>query len=393
MSVSFCPICDASINPQFRFCQSCGVDLALATVLTEDALSSTASPVPLPVSPEILIPRLGENLVQRGVITEGDLQTALIYQSEQEALGKPVLIGQALMHLGYLDRAMLDQAITAQIFDLQAALNRSNRDLEKRVKEYTSDLQRALQKLAELNQLKSNFVSNISHELRTPLTHIKGYLELLVDESLGSLAKEQADALDVMSRAVERLENLINDLIKFSETAKGGLSLRLGTIALDQIVQKVIAQNQEKAEKREVALKYVISNDISDVYGDEENITWVISQLVDNAIKFTNPNGKVTVSCENVGSVVTISVTDTGIGIPRERIDEIFLPFHQLDNSPRRRHGGTGMGLSLVRRIIEAHNTEVKIDSVLGKGSRFQFSLPISEFDQSTIPDLAQKIR
>jgi signal transduction histidine kinase len=381
MKVSFCPVCDSSVDPQFRFCQTCGVDLALAATLAEDALSTTATPIKLPVSPEVLIPLLGEKLVQRGVISEEGLQSALLYQKEQSALNKPVLLGQALIHLGYLDRVTLDQTITAQILDLQTALNRSNRDLEKRVQEYTADLQRALQKLSELNQLKSNFISNISHELRTPLTHVKGYLELLADQSLGPLSEAQDEATQVMARAVERLETLINDLIKFSESAKGGISLQLDNIAIDGLLEKVTSHALYKAEKREITLKCHIPETLPHIIADEENLNWVISQLVDNAIKFTNPGGKVSIAAGHEGLQVTISIVDTGIGIPKERLEEIFLPFHQLDNSPRRRYGGTGMGLTLVKRILEAHNSRLQIHSVPGKGSRFQFSLPLARTD------------
>ena len=379
MQDSFCPVCDSTVTPQLRFCQNCGVDLALAATIVEDALSFTTVPAQFLISPEVLVPRLGEKLVQRGVISEENLRKALSYQKEQAAQGSPLLLGQALIQLGYLDRATLDQTITAQILDLQAALSRSNRDLEKRVDEYTSDLQRAMQKLAELNQLKSNFVSNISHELRTPLTHVKGYLELLADHSLGPLSGDQDEAMQVMGRAVERLETLINDLIKFSETAKGGISLRLTHMSLRNLMEIITKQAVHKAQKRNITLKCVCPNTLPKVIADEENIHWVISQLIDNAIKFSNPGGKVTVSASNDGAQVVVSVVDTGIGIPKERLDEIFLPFHQLDNSPRRRYGGTGMGLALVGRILEAHNTALLVESVVGRGSRFQFSLPLGE--------------
>jgi len=381
MQFSFCPVCGSSVDSHLRFCHNCGVDIALATMLAEDAFAATPTPFKFPISPEVLIPRLGEKLVQRGVITVENLEAALLYQKEQASLGKPVLLGQALIHMGYLDRATLDQTITAQILDLQAALKRSNRDLEERVREYTADLRRALQKLSELNQLKSNFISNISHELRTPLTHVKGYLELLSDQSLGPLAKDQMEATQVMGRAVERLESLINDLIKFSETAKGGLSLRLETVAIHELLTEVTTRSLYKAKNRNVTLKCTIPDSLPKVIADQENIHWVISQLVDNAIKFTNPGGKVNVVAQNEDPQVTISVSDTGIGIPKEYLDDIFLPFHQLDNSPRRRYGGTGMGLTLVKRIVEAHNTHLQIESVPGKGSRFQFSLPSGESD------------
>jgi signal transduction histidine kinase len=378
MQITYCPICDASVDPHFRICKNCGVDLALASALAEDALSSTLPTSKRPISPEILIPRLGEQLVQCGVITEEALQTTLVYQKEQAVLNQPVLLGQALIHLGYLDRATLDQTITTQILALQSALNRTNRDLEKRVQEYTADLQHALQKQSELNQLKTNFISNISHELRTPLTHVKGYLELLTDESLGALSTEQTTAAQIMSRAVERLENLINDLIKFSESAKGGVSLQLTHFSLPPMFKGIHNQSFDKAEKRQVSLLYKIPADFPKVVADEENIYWVLSQLVDNAIKFTHLGGKVSILAERKGLEALISVVDTGIGIPQDRLDELFLPFHQLDSSPRRRYGGTGMGLALVKRILEAHNTAVQVESVPGKGTRVQFALPLA---------------
>ncbi|HRQ22028.1 MAG TPA: histidine kinase dimerization/phospho-acceptor domain-containing protein, partial [Anaerolineales bacterium] len=157
------------------------------------------------LSPEMLIPRLGESIVQKGLITEMDLQRALAYQQEQIARNKPCLLGQALMDLGMLDRDTLDQVVTEQIIQLRSALQAANRNLEQRVKE-------ALTRLSELSQMKANFVSNISHELRTPLTHVKGYVELLISESLGPVTSEQKHALSVSQRATGKLESMIEDL-------------------------------------------------------------------------------------------------------------------------------------------------------------------------------------
>jgi len=140
------------------------------------------------LTPEMLIPRMGEYIVQKGLITEGQLQQALAYQQEKTALGEHCLLGQALMDLKMLDRISLDEVVTEQIIQLRSALQSSNRNLEQRVKERTSELNEALRRLSELSQMKANFVANISHELRTPLTHVKGYLELLVTESLGAIS-------------------------------------------------------------------------------------------------------------------------------------------------------------------------------------------------------------
>lgn len=141
------------------------------------------------------------------------------------------MIGQKLLELGLVDRETLDQVVTEQILQLQQALQLANRQLEQRVLERTQDLQQALNKLSELNELKSNFISTISHELRTPLTHLKGYITLLADGSLGDLSEAQQEAMDVMERAEARLEHLIEDLIQFSLIARGQLSLTLNPTA------------------------------------------------------------------------------------------------------------------------------------------------------------------
>ncbi|MFA5874005.1 MAG: histidine kinase dimerization/phospho-acceptor domain-containing protein, partial [Anaerolineales bacterium] len=164
-----------------------------------------------PLTPEVLVPRLGETLVQKGFITEADLQKALAYQNEKQRAGERCLLGQALMDLNLLTRQQIDHAVTEQIIQLRNALEDANHFLESRVAERTAELQEALRKLSELSQMKANFIANVSHELRTPLTHVKGYLELLTTGSLGSLSAEQKNALQVSQRAAGRLESLIDN--------------------------------------------------------------------------------------------------------------------------------------------------------------------------------------
>jgi signal transduction histidine kinase len=333
-----------------------------------------------PLTPEMLVPRLGEYLVQQGHISESQLKHALAYQKEKSATGRSLLFGEALTELGYLGRSELDRAITEQIIQFRTALENANRYLEQRVEERTAELQNALRKLSELNQLKSNFVANVSHELRTPLTHVKGYLELLVIEALGTLTEEQKNALQVCQKASSRLESLIDNLILFSQTARGELTLKLAAVDISKVAAEIIKLSTAKAMDKGINLTTQIQPNLLLVQADEEKISWAILQLLDNAIKFTRQDGSVTLSIRaETDELIVISVIDTGIGIPAKRLDEIFEAFHQLDSSSTRNYGGTGLGLALVRNILDAHGSLIDVKSEEGKGSTFKFPLLVAK--------------
>ncbi|HNN12839.1 MAG TPA: ATP-binding protein [Anaerolineales bacterium] len=315
-------------------------------------------------------------MVQKGLISEPDLQRALGYQQEQVVKGQHYMLGQALLDLRLLDRETLDQIITEQILQLRTALQAANRNLEQRVQERTAELNQALNRVSELSQMKANFVSNISHELRTPLTHIKGYVELMISETLGSINEDQRHAMEVGQRATAKLESLIEDLIMFSLASHGELSLKLVPMDLARLAKLVTRSAVSKAEERGVRVTPSIPDALPLVQADNEKIGWVLGQLLDNAIKFTPSGGSVTMDIKEEGrNLVQVSVMDTGIGIPPGRMNEIFEPFHQLDGSSTRRYGGTGLGLSLVRQIVEAHGSLLDVRSTEGKGSTFTFPL------------------
>ncbi|MCL4560812.1 MAG: HAMP domain-containing histidine kinase [Chloroflexi bacterium] len=331
-----------------------------------------------PLTPEILVPKLGDYLVEKGIISPSDLQKALLYQQEFRQEGKFPLLGEVLLEMRLIDRTALDEAITEQIIQLRSALQNANRNLEKRVKERTAELQEALRKLSELNQLKSNFIANISHELRTPLTHIKGYVELLLTQAMGSFNPQQTNALQVIQRSTERLERQIDDLIRFSMAARGEVTLKPVSVDLHSLFNLLAARSKAKAEERKVVLTAQIQDHLPPVNADEEKLTWALLQLLDNAIKFTPEHGQVSIEAVREQGFVRISVADTGIGIPPERIREIFEPFHQLDGSATRRFGGTGLGLALVRQIIDAHGSVIKVSSEVGQGTCFEFLLALA---------------
>jgi signal transduction histidine kinase len=378
-----CPNCGQPVSQDVLECPHCGVNLALAAVIGEQEVISKISNNPaIPITPEILVPRVGELLIDRGVLTQEGLQRALDYSKRPGPDGQQRLVGQALLELKLIDRETLDQVITEQILQLQSALQQANLRLEKRVQERTQELQSALNKLAELNQLKSNFISNVSHELRTPLTHIRGYLDLMYDGCLGVLTVEQSTALDVMLRSEARLEELIEKMIQFSLEASGQFTLQIKPTNFNGVVEIALKQAKIKAANRPVVLKVELEEDPCIVRMDQEKIQWVAMELVNNAIKFTPPGGCVTVGLKKEDDGACFQVIDTGIGISPERLSEIFEPYHQLDGSSTRRYGGIGLGLALVKKIIEAHGSKVDVTSELDKGTLIKFQLPIVGKDQ-----------
>ncbi len=373
-----CPHCGSKVDAQGTLCRYCGVNLAFAAVMAEREIKLPLQvPMGTPMKPEILVPRLGDYLIEKGVLTQEELEKGLAYQRQHKEAGNPVLIGQALVELGFISPDALDQAITVQILLLQSALKQTNLELDERVQERTSELQAALEKLTELNQLKSNFISSISHELRTPLTHIRGYLEVLADGSLGELSGSQVESIVAIIKAEERLEALIENLIQFSLAARGELTLRWDKVDLAKIATDAVQQSLHKARNKDVDLTAHITSGLPAVNGDRDKLLWVVYQLIDNGIKFTPNGGCVEVDVTNTNNTITVSVRDTGIGIPADRLEEIFEPFHQLDGSSTRKYGGTGIGLALMNRIIDAHMSKIGVSSQDGQGSKFSFSLPV----------------
>ena len=365
-----------------RTCPQCGVDLVLLSLLAERAyLEGFPEAAPISGAPEALIPRIGEYLLDQGLISQDQLRHALDQQKLAADRGQHRLLGATLIEMGLVDRETLDRAITRQIIELHAALQEANRSLERRVNERTAELRRALERLTEINQIKANLISNVSHELRTPLAHIKGYVELIAEGQLGELSSPVRDAMSVMRRASERLERLIDDLIEYSTASREGLTLKLQSVSIADLAENVLQRSQEKAAKAGIRLDLEVSAAIPVILADADRIGWVLFQLVDNGVKFTPSGGHVRLAARQEDRLVTITVSDTGIGIPAERVGEIFEPFHQLDGSPTRRFGGTGLGLALVKLILDAHGAEMRVESEEGKGSAFSFPLPLANTD------------
>lgn len=324
------------------------------------------------------MPRLGDSLVEKGLLTQDALKQALAYQKDQRAKGERVLLGQALTELGLIDRKTLDAAVTEQIAQLQDALHQSNLLLEQRVQERTAELQEALDKLTELNRMKNDFISNVSHELRTPLAHMVGYIDLLSAEALGAVTADQRSALAVLEKSYKRLAGLIDNLLFLSFDTAETLHLEPAPVRLDELFAQVLEQYQPRAESEKISLTQEVPAGLPPAHADPNRLEWAIAQLVDNALKFNVAEGRVHLNAHQEGSRISVAVADTGVGIPADKLHEIFEPFHQLDSSSTRRHAGTGIGLTLAKRIIEGHGARLEVESLPGKGSRFSFSLAVA---------------
>lgn len=372
-----CPRCSKEMAGDARVCPNCGSDLVLIALLAERAyIQGIPGTAPIVGAPEAFVPRIGEILLSQDIISRDQLDAALDKQRELREQGSRRLLGQTLVEMGIIDRITLDRIINDQIIELQAALQKANQTLEERVAERTDKLRDAVKRLSELNELKANFISNVSHELRTPLSHIMGYVELLAEEELGQLTDEQRMAMSVMRRATGRLERLVQDLVEFSTASREGVRLDLQSISMAKLAAGVADNLQEKAASAGVELTLTLGRDPALVNADAQRMAWVLFQLVDNGIKFTPRGGIVSLGVDGSDELVTAYVKDTGIGIPSDRVDEIFEPFHQLDASSTRRFGGTGLGLAMVKVILEAHGTHLEIETEKGEGSSFSFSLP-----------------
>ena len=325
-------------------------------------------------SPEQLVPRLGETLVKMGLLNAGDLKIALTAQKEDPQF-KNQLLGEILISMGMINQETLNAAVTEQIFSLRAELVKTNQELEKRVQQRTIELQNALTKLADLSQLKANFVSNLSHELRTPLTHIIGYLELINNEDLGPLSDTQKSAIQTMIRSSSQLEKLINDLIMFTGFENNDQKLFLQTVDVNSLFSSVIDKSIAAATKNKVTLQKELAVDAKFVVADQDKLQWVLLQLVENAIKFSPNGGNITLASLSKSHSVQISVRDEGIGISSDQFEKIFEEFYQIDGSATRKFGGVGMGLALVKKILALHQTKITVYSVKNQGSEFSFLL------------------
>jgi signal transduction histidine kinase len=228
--------------------------------------------------------------------------------------------------------------------------------------------------LKELDSLRSSIVRNVSHELRTPLTFIRGYAELLLDEAMGRINERQRKSLSILKGKADTLARLIDDITSLRLIERE--SLNLEPLSLAEIARTSLAGIKPYAEKAGIEIVEEIPEGLPLVPGDRYRLYQVFDNLLSNAVKFSPDGGKVTVHIRDDGAYLRVEVSDTGIGIPKDKLKRIFERFYQVDNSLARRFGGMGLGLSITKQIVEAHGGEIWAESEVGRGSTFFFTLP-----------------
>ncbi len=248
----------------------------------------------------------------------------------------------------------------------------------------------------ELERMKSNFLSVVSHELRTPLHSIKGFVEIILMGKTGPVSELQEDFLKTVRTQTLVLQRMIDDLLEFSRMEAGRVRLHLAEVSLPAMARSVNARLAPLAEEGGLRLRQDLSEELPEIDGDRTRLEQVLTNLVENAIKFTPGGGEIVISGERLGDRVRLTVADTGIGIPPEEQERVFDRFYQVDGSERRAYRGAGLGLSICRHIVERHNGRIWVESegAPGRGSRFHVELPIRlQMDEAPTIDFTTPAR
>ncbi len=245
-------------------------------------------------------------------------------------------------------------------------------------------------RIRKLEEARRDFVANVSHELRTPLSVIKGYVETMLDsmpnveggspstarEARAIPAETQREFLQTIQKHTTRLEALVNDLLDISALESQQAKLSFESVSLRAVAGAVTGELTLRASQKGILIALEIPFNFPSVRADEQRLHQVITNLLDNAVKYTPAGGRVTMSARENGAEIEVCVADNGAGIPPEHLPHIFERFYRVDKTRSREQGGTGLGLSIVKHIVQVHGGRVWAESAMGEGSKFFFMLP-----------------
>ena len=232
-------------------------------------------------------------------------------------------------------------------------------------------------KLKKLDQIKSNFLNVTSHELRTPMSAIKGYIQMILKQTLGKTTEDQRNALNVVLRNTDRLDHLIQDILDISRLESGTLKLIPEKIDVKKMMEETVETMQSSADLKHITINAKVEDNIPEITVDQERIKQVIINIISNAIKFSPDGSIINIRSKKDKDLILLEIQDFGRGIPKDKQKRIFETFYQVDSGMDRKFGGAGLGLAISRGIVLAHGGEIWVESIVGKGSIFYFTISI----------------
>ncbi|AGB49247.1 PAS domain S-box [Methanomethylovorans hollandica DSM 15978] len=256
---------------------------------------------------------------------------------------------------------------------------RERKQAEEKLREYADELSKMNKELQSVDRMKSELLSNVSHELRTPLTSIKGYSDLLMEGTLGEMNYQQLKAVNTVIRNTERLRRLVDSLLYVSMAEVENIKYDFSKIDVLEVIDNAVTDMTIPVTEKKIDVLLHVQEDVPQIEADAKKIADMLTNVLDNAVKFTPSMGKISISARKEGEMVHISVEDTGIGIPSELVPHLFQKFYQIDPSIRRKYGGTGLGLFISRNIVEAHKGKIWIESEDSQGTTVHILLPVQQ--------------
>jgi signal transduction histidine kinase len=268
--------------------------------------------------------------------------------------------------------------VLGELEEKREQLERVNTKLE----ESNRELNQANAQLRELSAMKEEFLALTTHDLRSPLTVISGVINFFTSGRLGDMTPEQKNMVSMMERNTQNLIELVNDLLDASKLESGTMRLDMATIELRGLVDELRQQMQPLAAEKEIALEASVPEELPPLRADRAKLRRVLVNLISNALKFTPRGGRVSVSAAPEGSLVRVSVEDTGVGIPEDDVRDIFDKYAQARSRATRSEKGTGLGLYITRQLVELPGGHIEVHSEVGQGSTFSFTIPVAKGDK-----------
>jgi len=320
--------------------------------------------------------RLKEGVISNNVLENPYFLPHPLLPDTRSEMAIPMLVGDRVMGVldvqsDVVDRFTDDDVRIKQTLADQIAVALQNAQL------YEEQLE-AAEQLRQVDRVKSEFLASMSHELRTPLNSIIGYAEVILDGIDGPINEEVNEDVSAIYSSGKMLLNLINDILDLAKIEAGQLDLDLQNVEVEPFLMDMVETSRILVKDKPVELVLDVESGLPMIHADRLRLQQIMNNLLSNAAKFTE-QGKITVRACRENGVIKMSVADTGTGIPQDKLGVVFERFRQADQSSTRKAGGTGLGLAITRQLIEMHGGEINVESELGKGSNFAFTLPIAE--------------